>query len=110
MIYFELRFIYIIIFKQFKIKMSFMIIIRKTIKFFSLLFIVGAVYFFTTAYSNYYQSVRALESYKYASNAAKSTVEHFLKHSKYPSSISSLNLDESDISYVGEINIDNKNG
>ncbi len=67
-------------------------------------------YFFYSTHSNYYQGVRAAESYKHANTVAASISKYYLMHLKYPDSIDELNLEKSQQHHVGKIIFDNQAG
>lgn len=83
---------------------------RKFVRFFGLLLTVAIIYFFHSIYSDYYQNVRAVESYKHARMTAILTTEYFSKNLKFPDSIDRLDLEKTEPSYVGEISIDKQTG
>lgn len=68
------------------------------------------MYFFYSIYSDYYQNVRAVESYKHARMIATLTTEYFSKNLKFPDNIDRLELDKAEPSYVGEISIHKQTG
>jgi hypothetical protein len=84
--------------------------IQKFGRFFGLLLIVAIIYFFYSIYSDYYQNVRAVESYKHARMTATLTAEYFSKNLKFPDNIDRLDLEKVEPSYVGEISIHKQTG
>lgn len=87
-----------------------MIFPKKLFRFFIFIFITAIVYYLYATYSNYYQGVRAAESYKYGRTISTATVEYFLKYKKYPNSIDDLKLEKPEPSYAGQIGIDKQTG
>lgn len=87
-----------------------MIFSKKLFRFFILLLIATIVYYFYAAHSNYYQGVRAAESYKYGRTVSTATVEYFLKYKKYPNNIDDLKLEKPEPSYAGQIGINKQTG
>jgi hypothetical protein len=84
--------------------------IQKFGRFFGLLLIVAIIYFFYSSYSDYYQNVRAVESYKHARMTATLTAEYFSKNLKFPDNIDRLDLEKAEPSYAGEISIHKQTG
>lgn len=69
-----------------------------------------ALFFGYSIHRDYYQGVRALESFKYAKAVAASSGEYFSRHSSYPARIEDLGLEKPDSSYVGHIDFDRQTG
>lgn len=69
-----------------------------------------ALFFGYSIHRDYYQRVRALESFKYAKAVAASSGEYFSRHSSYPARIEDLGLGKPDSSYVGRIDFDRQTG
>lgn len=67
-------------------------------------------YLFYSIHSSYYQGVRSIESYKYTKNVTTSLSKYYSIHSKYPSNMGELNLEESEQHYIGKIIFDNQTG
>ena len=78
---------------------------------FIFLFIIAVMAYLAYAiYGEYYQGVRAAESYKYARLVAVSMANYFSNNFNYSSRLDDLGLHESESPYVGDIRIDDKSG
>lgn len=68
------------------------------------------LYFFYSIHSSYYQSVRAVESYKHAKAVTTSLSEYHSIHLKYPDSLDELNTEKAENHHIGKIIFDNQAG
>ncbi|MEX6503627.1 hypothetical protein [Pseudomonas zhanjiangensis] len=68
------------------------------------------LYLSYSIHSNYYQGVRAAESYKHAKTVTASLSKHYSINLKHPNHIAELNLEKTEENYIGKIVFDNQTG
>lgn len=68
------------------------------------------LYLSYSIHSNYYQGVRAAESYKYAKIVTASLSKYYSIHIKHPNHIAELNLEKTEENYIGKVVFDNQTG
>lgn len=79
-------------------------------KFIGVLLLIALGWGFIDTYDEYYQGVRARESYSYARAAASSSEKYFIKNMKFTESIDELKLENPNYEYVGQIGINKQSG
>ncbi|MCK0163793.1 pilin [Marinobacter sp. S6332] len=77
------------------------------------LLIIGFIAAFSVLYSthnNFYQGVRAQESFRYAKKMAAAISSYYAIHTAYPANVSELVLDKKNGKYVGKTTLNSQNG
>lgn len=83
------------------------------VKLIKTLLIIGFIVAFSMLYSthnNFYQGVRAQESFRYAKKMAAAISSYYAIHAAYPANVSELDLDKKNGEYVGKTTLNSQNG